>query len=218
MRALKFLRHTLVLGLLAWPLESQDTASSASRPPTVADAKHWSFSAAAAGYVIPHSRSYLSPTFTADRGWLHLEARYNYENLHTASLWSGYNFTLSDKLEMKLTPMIGGDFGTKTAIAPGYLGTLSYKGIALFSQGEFVFDTRERRGSFFYTWSELSYAPAGWFRAGIVAQRTKAYQTELSVQRGFLVGLSHKELDFTTYVFDLGWTSPNFVITLGVRF
>ena len=218
MRALKYLHHTILLGLLACPLRAQDAGSSASAAPGDADAKRWSFYAAAAGYVIPHSRSYVSPTLTADRGWLHLEARYNYESLETGSLWGGYNFTLSEKVELKLTPMLGGVFGKKTAMAPGYLGTFNYKGIALFSQGEFVFDTHERAGSFFYTWSELSYAPAGWFRAGIVAQRTKAYQTELGIQRGFLAGLSHKKLDFTTYVFNLGWTDPTIVIALGVRF
>jgi hypothetical protein len=208
----------MVLGLLAWPLRAQVAAPADTPAPGAAHEKDWSFSAAATGYVIPHSRSYVSPTFTADRGWLHLEARYNYENLETGSLWTGYNFTLSDKLELTLTPMIGGVFGKKTAVAPGYLGTFNYNGLALFSQGEFVVDTHERSGSFFYTWSELSYAPRKWFRAGIAAQRTKAYQTGLSVQRGFLAGLSGKKLDFTTYVFNLGWTDPTVMIALGFRF
>jgi hypothetical protein len=218
MRALKYLRHSIILGFLACPLRAQDVASSASGASADVDAKNWSFSAAAAGYLIPHSRSYVSPTFMADRGWLHLEARYNYENLETGSLWTGYNFTLNKKIELNFTPMIGGVFGKKTAIAPGYLGTFNYKGIALFSQGELVVDTREHTGSFFYTWSELSYAPVRWFRAGIAAQRTKAYQTGLSVQRGFLAGLTYKRIDFTTYVFNLGWTDPTVVISLGARF
>jgi hypothetical protein len=217
MRAVKYVRQAILLGL-AWSLQAQDTPPSASPGPDPTIAKRWSISAAAAGYVIPHSTSYVSPTVMADRGWLHLEGRYNYENLQTGSLWMGYNFTVTDKPELKLTPMIGGVFGRKNAIAPGYLCTFNYKAIALFSQGEFVFDMHEKAGSFFYTWSELSYAPAGWFRAGIVAQRTKAYQTGLSVQRGFLVGISHNKLDFTTYVFNLGWTDPTVVIALGVRF
>ena len=217
MRTLRYLRCTIVFGLLAWPLQAQEAAPSDPPASDPADTR-WSFSAAASGYVIPHGRSYVSPTVTADRGWLHLEGRYNYENLQTGSLWFGYNFTLADKPELKVTPMIGGVFGKKTAIAPGYLGTLNYKGIALFSQGEFVFDSAEKSGNFFYTWSELSYAPIPWFRAGIAAQRTKAYQTDLSVQRGFLAGLSRKKLDLTIYVFNLGWTDPTVVITLGVRF
>ena len=49
-----------------------ETSGSASSP--------WSFSLTADGYVVPHSEFFVSPTFTTDRGWLHLEARYNYEN------------------------------------------------------------------------------------------------------------------------------------------
>jgi hypothetical protein len=173
---------------------------------------------AATGYAVPEGTSYVSPTVTADHGWLHLEGRYNYESLHTGSLWIGYNFTLADKPELTFTPMVGGVFGRNTGIAPGYLATFSYKKIAAFSQGEFVVDTEDKTGSFFYTWSEVSYRPAEWVRVGLVFQRTKAYQTPLDVQRGFLVGVSYKELELTTYVFNLGWTDPTIVISLGVSF
>ncbi len=218
MRALKYLRQAVVLGLLVWPLRAQETAPGASPPPDAEDTKRWSFTAAASGYAIPKVPSYVSPTFTADRGWLHLEARYNYESMKTGSLWAGYNFTLSDKLELKLTPMIGGVFGEMNAVAPGYLVTFDYRRFAFFSQGEFVLDRHDWSNSFFYTWSELSYSPKEWFRFGIVAQRTKAYQTKLDIQRGFLAGLSYTRLDFTTYVFNLGWTDPTLVFSLGVRF
>src|ERR1043166_8855569 len=59
----------------------------------------WSFSAYATTYVVPDFQEYVQPTFTADRDWLHLEARYNYENLHTSSMWLGYNFSGGEKLE-----------------------------------------------------------------------------------------------------------------------
>jgi hypothetical protein len=218
MRILRHLRQAVVLGFLAWPIQAQDTVPSASPAPDSTNAQRWSLYAAAAGYVIPDGRSYVSPTITADRSWLHLEGRYNYENLETGSLWIGYNFTLADTPELTLTPMIGGVLGKLNGVAPGYLGTLNYKGIAVFSQGELVFDAQEKSGSFFYTWSELSYAPAEWFRAGVAIQRTKAYQTNLGIQRGFLAGLSYKRLDSTVYVFNLGWTDPTVVISLGVRF
>ena len=50
---------------------------------TTTDDKAWSFSASAYTYILPDSGNYGQPTFTADRGWLHLEARYNYEALDT---------------------------------------------------------------------------------------------------------------------------------------
>ena len=43
----------------------------------------WAFSLITDGYIIPNQDGYASPNFTADHGWLHLEARYNYENLRT---------------------------------------------------------------------------------------------------------------------------------------
>jgi len=65
-----------------------------SPPPAIEnDAAKWSFSAWAYAYLVPDSRDYVQPTITADRNWLHLEARYNYENLETGSAWVGYNFS-----------------------------------------------------------------------------------------------------------------------------
>ena len=96
--------------------------------------------------------------------------------------------------------------------------TLSYRRLSLDTQGEYLFDTEDRSGSFFYNWSELSYSPAAWFRAGIVVQRTKAYQTELDIQRGVLAGFSYKRADFAVYVFNLGWTDPTVVLSVGIQF
>ena len=38
----------------------------------------WDFSASVFGYFVPEDRNYAQPSFTADRDWLHIEARYNY--------------------------------------------------------------------------------------------------------------------------------------------
>jgi hypothetical protein len=183
-----------------------------------ADEEAWSFSASAYTYLVPDSREYVQPTFTADRGWLHLEARYNYENLDTGSLWFGYNFSTGDKLSLEFAPMLGGVVGNTTGLAPGYKGSLSWWKLELSSEGEYLFDTGNSAGSFFYTWSELSISPVEWFRAGLVVQRTKLYHTDLDIQRGFLVGFSYKKVDFTTCVFNLGWTDPTVVLAVGVGF
>ena len=168
--------------------------------------------------TVPESRDYVNPNFTADRGSLHLEARYNYEALETGSVWVGYNFTTGDNLVFEFAPMLGGIFGNLTGVAPGYNLSLTYKRFSLSSQSEFVFDTGDSSGNFFYTWSELTYSPWEWLRAGLVVQRTKAYKSELDIQRGFLVGVSYKRVDLTTYVFNLGWTDPTIVLAAGFNF
>lgn len=190
-------------------------------PPAEAEKSNnhtWSFAAAGYGYIIPHDQSYFSPTFRADRKWAHLEARYNYEDRKTGSLWFGYNVSFGEKLVLEATPMVGTIVGNTTGVAPGYLFTLSYKRLSLYSEGEFVFNTKGTTDNFFYAWNELTYTPTDWFRAGLVSQRTRAYQTPLDVQRGFFAGISHKKMDVTTYVFDAGWTDPTVVLAIGCKF
>jgi len=155
---------------------------------------------------------------TADRGWLHLEARYNYEDLDTGSAWVGYNLGGGEKLAWEFAPMLGGVFGDTTGIAPGYKGSLSWWKLELYSEGEFVIDPGDSSGNFFYNWSELTLAPWDWFKVGMVTQRTRAYQTDRDIQRGFLVGLSYKELSFTTYVFNPDESRPTVVLAVGVNF
>jgi len=178
----------------------------------------WSFSFNLSGYIVPGDQSYASPTFSADKRRLHFGARYNDEDRETGSLWAGYNFEIGQKVVLHVTPMLGGVFGHTAGIAPGYLASLSWRKVELSTEGEFVFDTRDSAGSFFYSWMELSYSPLQWWRAGIVAQKTKAYHTGLDIQRGILVGFSHKGVDFTIYVFNAGWTTPTVVQSLAYSF
>jgi len=162
--------------------------------------RKWSFSASASAFSVPDAREYVQPTLTADRGWLHLEARYNYEDLDTGSAWVGYNFSGGDKLSWEFTPMLGGVFGHTTGVAPGYEGTLRWWKLELYSEGEYVFDTASSSDSFFYNWSELTLAPVDWFRFGLATQRTRVYENDRDIQRGVLVGFTWKRLDFTTSV------------------
>ena len=37
-------------------------------------------------------------------------------------------------------------------------------------------------------------------------------------QRGLLVGVSHRRVDFTIYIFNAGWTDPTVVLALGFKF
>jgi len=57
-----------------------------------------------------------------------------------------------------------------------------------------------------------------WFRFGLVGQRTRAYQSAVDIQRGLLVGFSHKQVDFTTYVFNLDQGKPTWVFAVSLSF
>ena len=113
--------------------------------------------------------------------------------------------------------MLGGVFGKTTGVAPGYEFTLSWRKLQLYSEGEDVVDTGDPSNSFFYTWSELTLAPVDWFRFGLVAQRTKVYQTDFDVQRGFLVRFTYKKVDLSAYVFNPDVDKPTFVLAVSMN-
>ena len=75
-----------------------------------------------------------------------------------------------------------------------------------------------KAGSFFYSWPELTFSPWSWLKVGGVAQHTKAFETSLNTQRGFLVGVSVKKMEFTTYVFDPELPTPTVVLEMGYSF
>jgi len=178
----------------------------------------WEYSLSIATYLAQHARDYANPNFTADRDWLHLEARYQYEAIKTGSIWLGYNFSFGEKLAVEATPMVGGVFGDITGVAPGYTISASYKSIEFFTQGEYFFDSAIHAGDFLYTWSELSYAPADWFRLGLVVDRTKALGSSIDIRRGPLVGFKYKKVDLTTYWLSPGTRDGTFIFSVTVNF
>ena len=178
----------------------------------------WTFSLAASTYLVANERAYVQPTITADHRWLHLEGRYNYEDLDTASLWLGYNFAGGQKLTWEFTPMVGGVFGSADGFGPGYRGSLSWWKLQLFSEGEYVYNTDHSSDSFFYSWSELTLSPLEWLHVGFAGQRTRTDKADRDYQPGLVVGVSFERLAFSTYVFDSHEGKPTWIFALSFTF
>jgi hypothetical protein len=181
----------------------------------VAEAKKWECSATLATYLVHDGTNYVQPTVTADYDWLHLEARYNYEDLSTGSVWAGYNFSFGNELTLDFTPMVGGVFGHTCGVAPGYKLTLAYWKCELYTEGEYLFDTNNYDDSFFYSWTELSISPADWIRVGIVAQRTRVRHEDREVQLGPLIGFTYKQWTLNGYLLDPGSDSWTLMFAVG---
>ena len=191
--------------LMTEPTAAQ-VPSPASRP--------WDVYASASAYVIEDDDDYVQPTITADRGRLHLEARFNYEDRDTGSAWVGYNASFGEDIALEITPMLGVVIGNTDGVAPGFKGTLSWRNLSLYSETEYVFDADDSDDSYLYTWSELTVAPGENWRAGLVAQRTKTYETGFDMQRGVLLGISFERLEVTAYVLNPD-ESPTVVLAIG---
>jgi len=208
----------LALGIvLSAPLSlvAQEPAAPAEAPE---EEGGWEFAASAYAYFPHDDRIYGQPTVIADHGALHLEGRYNYEDIDTGSVWLGWNFGFGEELRLDATLMAGGVFGDTRGVAPGYHLTISWKRLELYSEGEYVVDVDNSRDNFFYTWSQLGFSPLEWLSVGFAAQRTRVYRTGLDIQRGLFVALSHDHVRLAAYVFNLGWESPTVVTALEVSF
>jgi len=208
----------LCTALLAGQVGAQNSSGSSTTNQTGQWPTNWTYSLSAYTYFLPDSSVYVQPTFTADRQWLHLQGRYNYESLGTGSVWVGLNFNAGKKVSLSITPMFGGVFGKTSGIAPGYRASLDWRRLELYSEGELVFAFDRDSDSFFYNWSEFSVSPTDWLRAGLVMQRTRTFQADLDIQRGFFVGLSYKQFEITGYLFNPAERRPTYVISARVDF
>lgn len=200
------------------PPQTPPGPQTAAVPAALSPGDAWSYSVGLFTYFVPDDRVYVQPAVTADRGWLHLEGRFNYEDRDTGSVWIGRNFSIGEAVTFEITPMIGVVLGTTDGVAPGYRGSLGWRSLELYSETEYVFDAADSADNFLYTWSELSWAPAGGWRFGMAVQRTKLYQTEIDIQRGVLAGWSSDRVDLTAYVFEPWESHPTVVLGATVRF
>ena len=211
MRAWTLVAAFLLVG--AAGMAAQEAGSS-----TPGAEKAWAFNASLYGYFPPEDVHYAQPTVMADHGALHLEARYNYEALKSGSAWIGWNLETGRELTLNATLMAGGVVGDLRGVAPGYELTLAWKSFELYSEGEYVIDTTDSSGNFFYNWAQLGWSPWEWFTVGLVSQRTRVYRTGLDVQRGVFAGFAWKNLTLNVYVFNPGWETPTVVSSLAVSF
>ncbi|ULQ53302.1 hypothetical protein [Flavihumibacter fluvii] len=119
---------------------------------------------------------------------IYAEARYNYEDLQTFSLFAGYSFS-NDRhaVEWELIPMAGFAMGNTKAFLPGMEATLQYKRFNFTTQTEYAVNLENKTDNFFYTWSEFTYTILPWLEPGIVVQRSKLYKSGREVDRGLML-------------------------------
>jgi hypothetical protein len=133
-------------------------------------------------------------------------------------VWAGYTFDFGEKAAFAITPMLARVFGTTAGFAPGYRGTLDWRRLELSTEGEYVFDTGDRSGSFFYSWSELSVSPLDWLRTGLAVQRTRRFESPREIQRGVLAGIRFDNVEMVLYVFNPDDGKPLAVLSAAIKF
>jgi len=162
--------------------------------------------------------NFVLPILSGDRGALHLEGRYQYEDRDTFSAWGGWTFSAGKKLQLELVPMVGAILGQTKGVAPGLELTLSWKSLELYSESEYVFDVEGPEGDYFYAWSELSWQATSWLRLGLSTQRTRLYHSELSIERGLFAAVNRGPVELSLYGYNLDGEAPFVILALGLHF
>ncbi|MGZ5040384.1 MAG: hypothetical protein ACXWBQ_06540 [Usitatibacter sp.] len=154
----------------------------------------------------------------ADRGPLHLEARYGYEAIDARSAFVGWTFSGGDAVSWELTPLIGGAWGPLHAFVPGFEASVAWKRLDFYVEAEFVRDRGASADSYNYAWSELGFRAFEWLRVGAVAQRTRLYGGERQFQRGPFVQASFGRATLGGYWFNPGSKEEVVMASIGVKF
>ncbi|HEX6180423.1 MAG TPA: hypothetical protein VFZ47_04210 [Chitinophagaceae bacterium] len=144
----------------------------------------WNFSAWAEMFIIPGEEDFFNPTFYARHKNLHLEGRYNYEDRNTASFWAGRRIRFGNRVNFLLVPMAGIVLGNTDGVAPGLEAEISFRKLDFYTEMEYVFDFETNENNFFYMYSELAIRPVKPLRVGMMAQRTKLFESQFDVERG----------------------------------
>lgn len=153
-----------------------------------------------------------------NRDTLHVEARYNYEAMHSASIFAGWNFSAGETLTFAVTPLIGVLFGDVRGVIPGLEASVAYGDVDGYIEAEYVHDLRNRSDSYFYAWSEVGWKPAHWLRIGLVGQRSQDVNNGRDFQRGAFVQLMFGKVTLGFYGFNPDSGSRYGIFSLGAQF
>ena len=208
----------IALLIVASPCTAQD-GGLATAASTTEDASGWEYDITASYYSFRNQDDFTLAVARADRGQLHLEARYNYEAIDSGSIFVGWKFSGGNKLTWELTPIIGAVFGQKEGVAPGFEASLAYGIVDFYTETEYVRDTEVKEDSFTYSWNELGLTPLDWLRVGVVTQRTMVYQSDRDIQRGLFAQVMYRMASLGFYIFNPDDSDTRFaVFSLGAKF
>lgn len=185
---------SLAIADTSWAAEAADTSSFAESP--------WAASASLTTYFGSTVDVYVVPDLWIEYHGLHLEGRYNYEDLHTGSVFLGWHFGWGDQnTGLDLTPMAGWVTGRTEGFAPALLLDGRLGRFQLYNEFEYVFPKDDE--GFVYDRTDLIYQLSAPLFMGLVGEHTLS-GSEREFVPGILVGAGSSRFATTFYLFRPG--------------
>jgi hypothetical protein len=140
------------------------------------------------------------------------EARYNYDDVETFSLYAGKKFSREGDLSYSATPMIGGLVGRMNGASVGMNMEAGFQKLFFTCQSQYSFSLEDKTNKFFFNWSELGVQATDWLYGGLAMQQTNIYKTTGSFEPGCMLGVSWKNWTLPFYAFNPGNEEGYFVL------
>ena len=151
--------------------------------------------------------------YTTSNNW-YGEARYNFDELNTFSLYAGKKFSGKGNFSWQATPVIGGLVGQMNGGSVGVNMGMDYRKLFFASQSQYSFSVENNTDKYFYNWSELGYNATPWLYAGLAVQQTNIYKALGKLEPGCMVGFSIKNWTIPLYAFNTDGRERYFVLGL----
>jgi hypothetical protein len=146
------------------------------------------------------------------------EFRYNYEDLHTGSVFMGKVFEIDRRsANYSITPMIGFSAGNFNGISIALNAELEWKKLYISSQMQYSFSLQKEVPGFYFNWSEAGYAVTDWFILGPAFQYTLQKGAQ-EFQPGFFMSASAGKFSIPLYVLHAGGGDPLVILGLNYEF
>lgn len=165
-------------------------------------------------YMHPNEGASMVPMAHITRNNWYGEARYNYDETQTLSLYAGRTFARHGAFNWSATPVIGGLMGRMNGGSVGVNMDLGYEKIFFTTQSQYTFSMEQSSNRYFFSWSELGYQALPWLYGGMALQQLNVYQTPGRLEPGCMLGLSLKNFTVPVYVFNPSGGETYFVLGL----
>ena len=163
--------------------------------------------------------TYLLPTVALSWNRFYAEARYQYEDLDTGSLWLGGSFAGGDALTYWIAPIAGGAFGQTNGLGLGLVAELAYGRLSLSTSSEYLFDLAANDASFFYSWPEWLVQVHDRATPGITLERSLPRDLDTELNTGLTFYTSARRITASFYAFNPWDADADFyILGIGTEF
>ncbi|THU40437.1 hypothetical protein FAM09_11285 [Niastella caeni] len=146
------------------------------------------------------------------KNW-YAEARYNYEDAETFSLYLGRTFSVQKRdFNFSFVPMLGGSLGRFKGVSTGLNIDMELNKFFFSSQSQYSRSTAVYGDYFVYNWSEVGYQSLKWFYAGVSVQHTHDRVIGNELQPGVMIGFTFNRFTIPVYTFEPFNSGRNFIV------